>query len=135
MKPPFRSFLQNKLWRDKMIEKAEQQGSRLDWHRLDDAAYDQQLRLKLAEEAAEVVAAKNSQELIAELADVYEAIDCLIQLHHLSEAAIRAAQAAKNAERGGFAERKFVTVAHHPEGSYLEAYCRAQPEKYPEINE
>ena len=118
-----------------MIDKAEQQGSQLDWYRLDDAAYDQQLRLKLAEEAAEVVAAQNQQELLAELADLYEAIDCLIQLHHLSEAAICAAQTAKRADRGGFAERKFVTIAHHLEGSYLEAYCRAQPEKYPEVNE
>jgi hypothetical protein len=39
----------------------------------------------------------------------------------------------KRNERGGFDERKFVTNAEHPEGSFGEQYCLKNPEKYPEI--
>jgi hypothetical protein len=42
-------------------------------------------------------------------------------------------QQKKFLKRGGFAERKYVTTAEHPEGSFGEKYCRANPEKYPEI--
>ncbi|MGC2310021.1 MAG: hypothetical protein WA432_00165 [Candidatus Babeliaceae bacterium] len=41
-----RIFRQEKLWRDKAVEISEQQGSILHWRRLNDAEYDQQLRLK-----------------------------------------------------------------------------------------
>ena len=80
-----RKFQQNKLWRDKMVAHVEQMGSVVHCHRLDDAAYDQQLRLKLLEEADEVARATNQKELIAELGDVLEAIDALCVLHGLAK--------------------------------------------------
>lgn len=128
-----RKFQQNKLWRDKMVAHVEQMGSVVHCHCLDDAAYDQQLRLKLLEEADEVARATNQKELIAELGDVLEAIDALCVLHGLAKEDVLAVQAAKRVERGGFYDRLFVTVAEHPAGSYLEQYCLAEPEKYPEV--
>jgi predicted house-cleaning noncanonical NTP pyrophosphatase (MazG superfamily) len=130
-----RVFKQEKLWRDKMVAKAESQGSVLHWRKLDDADYDKQLRIKLLEEADEVRVAKDREELIAELADVFEVIDSLCALHKLSKSEIIAIQDKKRAERGGFAERKFVDTAEHPEGGYLANYCLAEPLKYPEILE
>lgn len=129
-----RMFKQNKLWRDKLIEMMEHNyGSRIAWLRLDDAAFDQEIRIKLKEEADEVVAAKDRNALIGELADVYEVIDALTALHNISKEEIIAAQTKKRDERGGFMGRKFVTVAEHPVGSFGEKYCLADPEKYPEI--
>ncbi|MBY0109531.1 MAG: nucleoside triphosphate pyrophosphohydrolase [Candidatus Babeliaceae bacterium] len=128
-----RVFKQEKLWRDKMIAKAESQGSVLHWRRLDDTEYDQQLRIKLLEEADEVRAAQSREELMNEIGDVYEVINSLCALHNLSKSEIIDIQDKKRAERGGFAERKFVDTAEHPEGSYLANYCLAEPQKYPEI--
>jgi predicted house-cleaning noncanonical NTP pyrophosphatase (MazG superfamily) len=132
---PMRIFKQEKLWRDKMVAKAESQGSILHWRKLDDAEYDKQLRIKLLEEADEVRVATSREELMAELADIYEVVDSLCALHNVSKTEIVAIQDKKRAERGGFAERKFVDKVEHPEGSYLANYCLAEPLKYPEIIE
>jgi predicted house-cleaning noncanonical NTP pyrophosphatase (MazG superfamily) len=130
-----RVFKQEKLWRDKMVAKAESQGSVLHWRRLDDAEYDKQLRLKLLEEADEVLDAPSRHELMNELADIYEVFNSLCVLHNFSKEEIIAIQEKKRAERGGFDERKFVDTAEHPDGSYLANYCLAEPLKYPEIIE
>lgn len=126
-------FLQNKLWRDKAPDLMRAQGSIIHVEPLDDNEYKEQLKIKLVEEVQEVCAAANQKELIEELADVYEVIDALCALHIISIDDIRAAQIKKRDARGGFYDRMFVTVAEHHAGSYGEKYCRAQPDKYPEI--
>ncbi len=129
-----RKFLQNKLWRDnipKMLE--ESSGSIIHWRRLDDAEYDEQLRVKLIEEAEEVVAAKTVDELKAEIADVYEVFDAIMKLHGIKKEEVNAIQLRKRIERGGFDERMFVEVAEHLVGSYGEKYCLADPVKYPKV--
>ena len=128
-----RKFQQNKLWRDKMVARVEQMGSIVDYHRLDDIRYDQQLRIKLLEEAHEVAKARDRKELVGELADVFETIDAFCKLHDITKDEIVAVQTAKREERGGFYDRLFVTIAEHPADSYLEKYCLADPEKYPEV--
>lgn len=128
-----RKFKQEKLWRDKVIKKCEDEGSILHIKKPDDQEFDGMLREKLLEEAQEVVSASNQKHLIEELADLYEVIDTIIELHHLSKEEILAAQERKHAERGGFAGRSYVTVAEHPEGSAMEHYCLDAPDKYPEI--
>lgn len=128
-----RTFIQKKLWRDNAIERMEQMGSRINWRYLDDAEYDNELRSKLIEETAEVKTAKSRDELITELADVYEALDALQQLHGLTRDEVRAVQTKKRGERGGFEGRRFVETADHPVGGFGEKYCLADPEKYPEI--
>ena len=128
-------FLQNKLWRDKMPAIKRAVGSIIHTQELDDAEYDCQLRIKLTEEIAEVCVAQSHKELVEELADVFEAIDALCVLHKISSKEVCEAQTKKRDERGGFYERAFVTIAEHPAGSDGEAYCRAQPDKYPEIIE
>ncbi len=68
-----------------MISRAESEGSVPHWRRLDNAEYDKQLRIKLLEEADEVRVAKNREELMSEIGDVYEVIDSLCALHKLSK--------------------------------------------------
>lgn len=129
-----RIFKQNKLWRDKMIEIMEQNhGSKVHWRQLSDKEFDEQIRIKLIEEAQEVVAAKDRKELIAELADLYEVIETLAELHGINKDDITLIQTQKKQERGGFTQRRFVETAEHPEGSFGEHYCLADPQKYPEI--
>lgn len=129
-----RKFLQNKLWRDKAVSMMEQNhGSRIHWRRLDDQEFDKNIRIKLLEEAEEVAVAKSRSELIAELADVFEVIDALAELHKISREEILAVQTKKRDERGGFADRMFVEIAEHPAGSFGEKYCLADPLKYPEV--
>ncbi len=132
--PKMRKFVQNKLWRDKANEILEKQhGSIIHWRRLDDKEFNEQLRLKLLEESDEVKLAKSKEELISELADVFEVIDSLCKLNNVSREEIIVAQKAKIEKRGGFEGRKYVTVAEHLEGSFGEKYCLADPTKYPEI--
>ncbi len=128
-----RKFLQNKLWRDKMPQKLEATGSIIHIKKLTDAEFNKELRIKLLEEADEVQAAQSKEELIGELADIYEVIDTICALHGINKEAIQTIQTQKRNERGGFIERKYVTIAEHPEGSYGVEYCLAQAEKYPEI--
>ncbi|MGE0009681.1 MAG: non-canonical purine NTP pyrophosphatase [Candidatus Babeliales bacterium] len=131
--PKYRYFVQNKLWRDKMPRQAQEQGSVIHTKYLTDQEFDHELRLKLLEEAKEVKAAITHAELIHELADVYEVIDALCVAHNIDVHDIITTQMQKRSERGGFMERKYVTIAEHPEGSYLAAYCLKAPAKYPEI--
>lgn len=130
-----RKFQGNKLWRDNMIDSLDKYGSIIHWHRLDDTEYDRQLKIKLVEEADEVRTAPSREELIQELADVYEVIDSLCAVNGISRDEIVVAQTKKRNERGGFTGRKFVTIAEHPQGSPGEKYCLQQPEKYPEVRE
>lgn len=129
-----RIFLQNKLWRDKLVDVMEQKhSSRINWRYLSDEEFNEQLRIKLAEETEEVITAKSRDELIAELADVFEVIDSLAKLHGISKEEIIGSQTKKRDERGGFEGRKFVETAEHLAGSFGEQYCLADPTKYPEI--
>lgn len=130
-----RKFRQNKLWRDKAPNIMRAQGSIIHVEQLDDAAYDNQLRTKLLEEAHEVNCALSREEIVAELADVYEVIDALLTLHTISHDELIASKEQRKAHRGGFFERQFVTVAEHPQGSFGERYCLNDAEKYPEIIE
>lgn len=126
-------FLQNKLWRDKAPGLMRATGSIIHVTQLNDIEYNQQLKNKLKEEVDEVCAAQEKKDLIEELADVFEVIDALCALHKISLEDVRACQNKKRDARGGFYERAFVTIAEHKAGSFGEQYCRAQPDKYPEV--
>lgn len=125
-----RKFIHNKLWRDKGPARMEAVGSVVHVTILDDEEYNKQLGLKLLEEAAEVHAAKDKQELMSEIGDVLEVLDCIIALHDLSRDEIAAEQKFKREERGSMLERKFVTMTESIPGSFLDLYCSKDPHKY-----
>ncbi len=106
-----RKFALNKLWRDKTPGNMEKAGSIIHVTHLDDAQYSNELGLKLIEEAHEVHIAPSNDELLSELADVLEVIDCIIKFNNLSRVDLIARQEEKRNYRGSFLERKFVTVA------------------------
>lgn len=131
----YRTFKQDKLWRDKAVDIMENMGSVISWKRLNDFQFIEQLKVKLIEEAQEVVNAKSQDQLCQELADVLEVISSFCQVYNLILDNIIDIQQKKQEERGGFSGRKFVTTASHLEDSFGEKYCLADPEKYPEILE
>jgi len=128
-----RTFFLNKLSRDKLVDIMENRGSYINWRYLSNEEFNEQLRIKLAEETQEVIVAQSRDELIAELADVFEVIDSLAKLHNIPQEEIVTAQTTKRNEKGGFEGRKFFETARHPAGSFGEKYCLADPIKYPEI--
>lgn len=128
-------FLQNKLWRDKAPDLMRAIGSIVHVKKLDDSEYEQQLKIKLVEEVEEVCVTQTQEQLVEELADVLEVIDAICVLRKISLEEVRKCQAEKRDHKGGFYQRAYVTVAEHAAGSFGEKYCRADPEKYPEIRE
>jgi predicted house-cleaning noncanonical NTP pyrophosphatase (MazG superfamily) len=126
-------FQQNKLWRDNLPARMEAMGSIIHTKHLSDAEYDAELRSKLLEEVEEVRASHSAEALLQELADLCEVVDAFCVLHGITKEQLIAAQIKKREDRGGFYGRTYVTLAEHPAGSFGEQYCRAQPEKYPEV--
>lgn len=128
-----RKFVQNKLWRDKAPSLMEDTGSVIHIKTLTDEEYNDCLKDKLEEEAAEVKNASTKKELLEEIADVLEVIDAICKFHNISSQVLEECKQKKYLERGGFYNRKFVTFAEHGPNTFGEKYCLDQPEKYPEI--
>lgn len=94
----------HKLVRDRIPEIIRQSGIECEIAVLSDAEYRQALRLKLLEEAEEVAEA-NQDELVAELADLYEVIDALMLSYGISGDEVLNAQAKRRETRGGFTQK------------------------------
>ncbi len=129
----FRKFQQNKLWRDKAVELMENMGSKIHWKQLNDQEFTEQLKIKLTEETQEVCNAQNKQELMEELADILEVVTAFCDVNNITLQDVITTQNKKRQERGGFSERKFITIAEHPKNSFGEKYCLNDPKKYPEV--
>jgi len=128
-----RKFYMNKLWRDQASLFKKDDGSIIHLQILNDAEYNNELGLKLIEEATEVHMAQSPDELMDELGDVLEVIDCIVKFHKLSKDEILNRQQKKREDRGSYEERKFVSTAEFAPDSYGEKYCLKDPERYPEI--
>ena len=122
-------FRVEKLIRDKLPQIMRDQGLAVFERRLEDAEFDQALRAKLGEEAAEVAASADRDELAWELADLAEVI--LAQLHGLTPEDIEIRRLAKRAERGGFEGRIYNAAVEADEGLPAADYYLARPGQYP----
>ncbi|MEG3841600.1 nucleoside triphosphate pyrophosphohydrolase [Microcoleus sp. herbarium14] len=94
----------NKLVRDRIPEIIRKSGSECEFVILSDAEYRQALLQKLIEEAGEAAVA-DEEELVAELADLYEVIDAVMVSFGISGDRILNAQAKRRETRGGFAQK------------------------------
>ena len=131
----YRKFLQNRLYRDKRVAMLEVTGSRFIMRELSHKEYDSALKEKLHEECEEVISTQNKQELVEEIADVFEVIDALCALYKITKDEVIAVQEKKREKAGGFYERKFVESVEHPIGSSAEAYYLKDPKKHQEIHD
>jgi predicted house-cleaning noncanonical NTP pyrophosphatase (MazG superfamily) len=95
-----------KLIRDRIPEIIEANGQKAIIEMLDDAGYEQYLRKKLLEEAAELADAKTDEHLGEEAADLLEVAEALLKLHGYADiAAIEPIRKQKNEVRGAFTKR------------------------------
>jgi predicted house-cleaning noncanonical NTP pyrophosphatase (MazG superfamily) len=130
---PMPTFRCNKLGRDKGIESFKAEGITVHYKLLQGKELTQALHHKLVEEVQEVDAAKDREEVIAELADVLEVIDGLCKAHGITALQIAAVKEKKYTERGGFKKGFYVEIIEMADDHPKVRHFRASPEKYPEL--
>jgi predicted house-cleaning noncanonical NTP pyrophosphatase (MazG superfamily) len=94
----------NKLVRDRIPEIIAADGRQCSTEIMSDDEYRQALLAKLVEEAQEVAAA-DRDEMVKEIADLYEVIDALLIAFGLDREAVLAIQRKRHDGRGGFEKR------------------------------
>lgn len=94
-----------KLVRDNIPHIIQREWRKVDFYKADEDTFWRQLSLKLLEEAQEVAEAKNKEELIEEIADVFEVIDSMLHLNEIKMSEIRLIQEQKRIQKWGFENR------------------------------
>jgi len=94
----------HKLVRDKIPEIIQESGLKCETLTLAESEYRQALRQKVVEEAQEIAVA-DEENLIMELADIYEVIDAIVETYGINRELIIAEQIRRRKERGGFQKR------------------------------
>jgi predicted house-cleaning noncanonical NTP pyrophosphatase (MazG superfamily) len=105
----------DKLVRDKIPDIIAERGERVMTERLNGEAFERALRQKLVEEAYEVLDAPDLESVVAELADVKDVVDALIE--HLktaeSDTDVGEQRTEKQKRLGGFAKRIVLIETHN----------------------
>lgn len=101
-------LLHNKLVRDGIPAIIESDGHRAVLHIVQEADRDEVILDKVQEELAELRAAQTPQDILAERADIEEALQTYDARHGLTAEAIEKARALKFARRGGFGQFVFL---------------------------
>jgi len=94
----------NKLVRDRIPEIIQNKGSQFEIQEMSNEEYLTALKEKLLEEAKEVFEAE-SDDLVTELADLYEVIDALMDIYDIDRNLVLKQQNMRKIERGGFIKR------------------------------
>jgi len=106
LKNPFDNIVSNvkhgKLVRDKIPNKIQSGGEIAIINKLSDNDLIEQLKIKLIEEAFEVLDAENTDDLIQELADVLEVVDSIIEKQKINKESVNTAKVRKKEKVGGF---------------------------------
>lgn len=94
----------HKLVRDRIPEIIRKNGLECEVAPLSEGEYRQALRQKLIEEAQEAAEA-TEENLITELADLYEVIEAVMATYGISRESVITEQIKRRSERGGFEEK------------------------------
>lgn len=130
-----KKFYQNKLWREKLVALQESKGAVVHTIPLAHHEFGEELGMKMLEEANEAYAAQDHKEMIDELADLLEAIDCIIEFHGLNKEDVLRKKEAKLLEFGSYTDRRLVDYVEYPVGSAEEKHCLENPDRYPELSD
>lgn len=98
----------NKLVRDKIPSIIKADGTKCTTRILSESEFKVALKNKLIEEASELHQAKTNEELIEELADVYEVLEEILIHERIDIKQIQKARIHKNMDKGGFDERVYL---------------------------
>lgn len=97
-----------KLVRDEIPENIEKSGKKSDIIVLDDEVFLIELKKKLVEESKEVVSSETKEEMINELADVYEIVEKLKDVYGISQKELDEKKEIKRQTNGGFDKKLFL---------------------------
>lgn len=129
-----KTFQFNKLVRSKLGRKMLDAGAEVKIRNCNEQELLEYFKLKIVEEAKEVLEAKIQEELIIELADCLEVIRGFSARFNIGMDAIEKAANKKLEERGGFAEGvviESVTLTSEDKFKEYVSYLESQPKKYP----
>lgn len=129
-----RSFLLNKLVRDRILGEMQATGQTVSFRRLSDADYLKELNRKLLEEANEF-STEDTKEALKELADVLEVVEALAAALDTDFDGLRAVQAERKAKRGGFADRIYIERVDLADGDPWAAYYAKEPDRFKEVKD
>jgi predicted house-cleaning noncanonical NTP pyrophosphatase (MazG superfamily) len=136
-----RTFVFNKLIRDKMYEMMKSQGAKIEV--IDIKSQKEAIgyfQSKLMEEAEEVSTANIIDEILEEMADCIEVINGFLKLLNISKDSLEAIRKKKYDERGGFEKPvmvgKITVSSTETDPEYYKffiQYCEKAKDKYPEV--
>jgi predicted house-cleaning noncanonical NTP pyrophosphatase (MazG superfamily) len=128
-----RKFYQNKLWREKLIAIREAKGAIVHTVPLSHAEFNEELNIKLLEEANELYEADTHEKMIHEIVGVLEVLDCIINFHGISKEEIIKFKETSVEQLGTYTDKSFVDFVEYPKGSKEEQHCLDNSDKYPEL--
>jgi len=130
-----RKFYHNKIWRSKRIELAQDLGAIVHTVPLAHAEMAEELGIKLIEEAQDVYSAENAEEMMSEIVDILEAIDCILNFHGIEKEQVLRLKELKLKELGSYTDPRLIDYVEYPDGSAQAQHCLAHPEKFPELTD
>lgn len=98
----------NKLVRDNIPQIIHNAGKICDVEVLKDKQYKIELRRKLVEEALELSKSNSKQEMIEELADVFELLDYILIEEKIDILEVKKRRIQKNMDKGGFDDKLYL---------------------------
>lgn len=122
-----RIFKMKKLVRDKIVERIEKRGNKVDSKILNDKEYIDELKTKLKEELTELneVNFGDRENFKNELADIQLLVDCLLKANNISKEELLEFQKEKSDKMGAFDKRIFVeTVSLKDNDDWVEYYIK-----------
>ncbi len=128
-------FISNKVVRGNILGWHQAAGHKVEYKKLEGKELIDALCKKLYEEADEVAGSSDKDDMTEELADVQQIIDDICDIAGIDKQSVEAARKDKLAQKGGFQDGIFIDTVDIPdENDKMAKYCRAQPDKYPEIS-
>lgn len=98
----------NKLVRDNIPQIIVKSGKTFKIKILDQNEFQSELKKKLVEESKELQNANTKEEMINELADIYEVLDYIIMDHKIDLLEVKKRRIQKNMKNGAFDERIYL---------------------------
>ena len=122
-----RIFKMKKLVRDKIVERIEGRGNKVESRILSDREYIDELKTKLKEELAELdeVNFGDKENFKNELADFQLLVDYLLKINNISKKELLEFQKEKSDKMGGFDRKIFIdTVSLLDDDEWVEYYIK-----------
>lgn len=127
-----RKFKFGKLVRDYITIGIKEGGGRAVTRTLTDNEFIKELHVKLLEEFTEYTNA-NPEDVVNELADVYEVLDTLRDALKISESQLQEARENKTQKHGALKNRVFIDYVEVKEDYPWIKYYEKNPDRYPEL--